>query len=232
CWGSNFSGQLGNGSTTDSYTPTAVSGLGSGVTAITAGAYHTCALTTVGAAKCWGSNYYGQLGNGSTTDSYTPTGVYGLGSGVTAISAGNDLIATAPDGEHTCALTVGGGVLCWGSNSGGYTPTGVPGLSSGVTAITTGGSHACALTDAGAVKCWGNNGYGQLGNGSAWNSWFTPTGVSGLGSGVAAITGGWNHTCALTDAGAVKCWGENARGALGNGNTTDSDVPAALSDPV
>ncbi|WP_310566672.1 hypothetical protein [Hydrogenophaga sp.] len=229
CWGGNFVGQLGDGSTTNSPVPVAVSGLGSGVGAIAVGDAYTCALTEVGAVKCWGYNWAGQLGDGSTTNSPVPVTVSGLDSGVVAVSAG---------ARHACALTSADAVQCWGHNDQGQlgdgsttqslVPVAVSGLDSGVVAVSAGFRHACALTSVGGVKCWGNNGAGQLGDGSTTNS-PVPVAVSGLGSGVRAIAAGSSHTCALTSAGAVKCWGNNYYGQLGDGSTTRSLVPVAVS---
>jgi alpha-tubulin suppressor-like RCC1 family protein len=166
CWGYNSRGQLGDGTTTKRSTPVDVTGLGSGVTALAAGGQHTCALTTNGGVKCWGANRYGQLGDGTNAGHYTPVAVSGLGSGVTALAAGED---------YTCALTVSGGVKCWGANYAGELgdgtatdrnrPVTVSGLDSGATNLTAGREHACALV-AGRTVCWGQDGSGQLGIGT------------------------------------------------------------------
>jgi alpha-tubulin suppressor-like RCC1 family protein len=225
CWGANGYGQLGDGTTTNRNTPVGVAGLSSGVTAITAGWYHTCALTTDGGVKCWGYNAYGQLGDGTTTNRYTPLDVDGLSSGVKAIAAGVG---------HTCALTAGGGVKCWGRNDYGqlgdnsttnrYTPVNVVGLSSGVIAISTGHLHTCALILGGGVKCWGWNGHGQLGDGTTVDR-HTPVDVTGESSGVTAIAASARHTCAVTAGGGVKCWGANWLGQLGDGTTIERHAP-------
>jgi len=188
CWGGNGVGQLGNNSTTGS--PAAVdvknnAGTAnlSGIVAVGLGGGHTCALTTVGGVKCWGSNQYGQLGDGSTAGSGTnksllPVDVTGLTSGVSSIAVG---------GYHTCAL-VSGGVKCWGTNGNGQigdaatagglgvgwgstpaviirtTPSDVAGLGSGsgVTAIAAGNDHSCALMSNTQVKFGGWNSTGRL----------------------------------------------------------------------
>ena len=218
CWGSNDYGQLGNGTTSDASRPVDVVGLSGGVRAIAAGIAHTCALTSGGGVKCWGYNGAGQLGNAGTTDSLIPVEVAGLSGGVTAIAAGF---------AQTCAITLVGGVMCWGG-FGGNTPIEVAGLTSGIRAITIGEQHLCALTDAGGVKCLGSNQFGQLGDGTA-KSTSTPVDVAGLTSGVTSLTAGGIHTCAVTGAGGVKCWGYNVYGRLGDGTATMSTVPVDVS---
>jgi alpha-tubulin suppressor-like RCC1 family protein len=228
CWGYNTYGQLGDGTTTSKYTPTDVSGLTSGVIAISVGDYHSCAVTSAGGAKCWGYNASGRLGDSTTVSKYVPTDVTGLTSGVTAITASSG---------HTCAI-VSGGAKCWGSNSYGQlgdgtttgktSPIDVSGLSSGVTMMASDGTHTCALTSAGAAKCWGYNYSGSVGDGTTINR-YTPTDVVGLGSGVAAITAGTSHSCALTSGGAVKCWGYNGSGQLGIDSYTNKTTPTDVS---
>ena len=198
---------------------------GPSIIAIAAGASHSCAVTSDGRVRCWGGNGAGQLGDGTTSDSSTPVDVVGLTSRVTAISAGQ---------SHTCAVTNAGGITCWGGNDfgelgdGTEIPSSIPvdvvGLTSGVTAISASLIHTCALTSLGGVKCWGYNGFGGLGNGSRAQS-FIPVDVSGLTSGVRAIATGYEHACALTTSGGVKCWGSRTGAELGNGSTTHSTIP-------
>lgn len=152
CWGEIFDAN-------PSPTPIAVPAL-TGVTAVSAGqAGFACALITGGAVQCWGLNYTGSLGNGTTTDSATPVPVTGL-STATAISAGP---------TSTCAVLTDGTVECWGMNDSivgtTKTPTAVSGLT-GVVGVSVGGNHACALLSGGTVKCWGENEGGALGDGT------------------------------------------------------------------
>ena len=209
-----------------------------GIAKISAGSFHTCALTSVGGVKCWGYNNTGQLGNGTQIDAQSPVDVTGLRSGVIAIAAG---------GSHTCALTSGGGVKCWGLNQNGQlgdngpqlprlVPGDVPGLTSGVTAIAAGLLTTCALTTGGAAKCWGANGVGQLGDGTTTQA-LVPVDVFGLASGVSAIATYNGHSCALTTVGGIKCWGQNNSGQLGTGFPPNSslvpvDVISAQSMPA
>jgi hypothetical protein len=139
---------------------------------------------------------------------------------------------------HTCALTSAGGVQCWGANSfsqlgdntleNKHTPVAVSGLSSGVAAIAVGAYHSCALTSAGGVQCWGFNNSGQLGDSTTLNK-LTPVTVSGLSSGVAAIAMGAYHSCALTSAGGVQCWGSNSDGQLGDNTRVEKRAPVPVS---
>lgn len=233
CWGLNEYGQLGDGSKTSKRVPTEVSGFASGAKHIAAGDNHSCAVTLDGKVLCWGDNSAGQLGNNSTVNSLTPIEVDGLvETEVEAVAAGR---------SHTCALTRAGEVLCWGLNSVGQlgdnstddspVPVRVAGLA-GVIAITAGrgkassatADHACALKETGGVVCWGYNGDGRLGNDSSTDSPF-PVEVSGLDSGVMAVSAGTGHVCALRDDQTVWCWGANSQSQLGDGTLERSFVP-------
>lgn len=223
CWGANNSGQLGDGTGTDRQSPVAVTDMTANVTRVAAGYHHTCASLTSLLVKCWGRNDLGQLGDGTTTTRLTPVAVQGL-TGIVSIAAGE---------THTCALHTTGRVKCWGNNGVGQlgngtitnsaTPVLVSGLSNAV-AIELGNFHSCALTATGGVKCWGSNYKGQLGDGTTTDR-LTPVNVVGLTSGVSAVSGGVQHTCAVTNAGGLKCWGDNYYGQLGDGTTISRSTP-------
>ncbi|HZR83690.1 MAG TPA: hypothetical protein VFD92_21525 [Candidatus Binatia bacterium] len=236
CWGDNTRGQLGDGTTTTRLTPVDVTGgLSSGVTAIAVGGEYACAIGADFYVRCWGENASGQFGNGVLTDSPTPTlGAFGevefgaLLVETTAIDAGFD---------HACAVDhYAEYAACWGANSYGETgngdttspqpyvqltgwPTPVQ-----VSSVAAGIYSTCAVTTAGGAKCWGFNGTGQLGDGTSTDR-HSPVDVSGLASGVAAITTSGVHACALTTGGAAKCWGSNASGSVGDGTTVDRLTP-------
>ncbi len=243
CWGLNDKGQVGDNSTTMRLLPVSVVGLATGVRAISAGSYHSCAvMITGGGVKCWGENGEGELGNGTTTSTSTPVDVVGLAN-VVAINAGGSHVSQKGDphviiagGSHSCALMNNGTAKCWGSNRSGELgngttasstiPVDVVGLTN-IVAIASGGYHSCAITSVGGVKCWGKNDEGQLGSGTT-TATSTPVDVVGLTSGVIAIVAGGFHTCAIMSGGAVKCWGNNYSGELGNGMsgaTTNSTTP-------
>jgi alpha-tubulin suppressor-like RCC1 family protein len=234
CWGRNDSGQLGNGNMVDSSTPVNVVGLGSGVTAVDAGGNHTCAIVSGGDLKCWGANGFGQVGDGTTVDRTTPVDVSGMTSGVLGVSNGGQASACAVDSSHAAK--------CWGNNKYGQlgdgtttnrvTPVQVSDLTSGVKALSAGGAgQICALMTSSGIKCWGRNDFGQIGDGTTTQR-PTPVDVSGLSSGVGSVATGGNHTCALMVVRSVKCWGNNAFGAVGDGTLANRSTPVEVIDPV
>ena len=235
CWGSNGHGELGDGTTTDRRTPVAVSGLDRAVAIDTGtvndltGFDQTCAMRADGTARCWGSNSFGQLGDGTTLDRSTPRAVSGIAGSVTARE-----IAVGAD--HTCAVRADSTVACWGDNSSGQlgdgsntpknVPTRITGLD-GVVALAAGQAHTCGLLADGSVRCWGANASGQLGDGGTSNR-SSPVTVGGLTNAVAIAAGG-SHTCALRVDGTMRCWGANSRGQIGDGSRTNRPTPTAVS---
>jgi alpha-tubulin suppressor-like RCC1 family protein len=234
CWGP-FE-MLGDGTSTDSSTPVAVSGL-TNASALSVGDGSVCALLQGGGVDCWGDNTHGELGNGTTTGpdscglnypcSLTPVAVSGI-TNATAVSTG---------AERSCALLQGGGVDCWGDNSLGQlgdgtttdsaTPVAVSGLTDAI-AVSAGYTNSCALLQGGGVDCWGANGGGQLGNGTMTLYSSTPVAVSGITNAI-AVSAGDGTSCALLQGGGVDCWGQNDAGQLGDGTTTGSSTPVAVS---
>ncbi len=229
CKGDNYYGQLGDGgaSGSESTTPVQAIAAGSGVTALSAGGYVSCALVG-GGAKCWGANYFGATGDAAAGDSLSPYDAFVAGSGVTALST---------SGGHTCAV-VSGRVQCWGYNGEGQlgvvlaaaestVPVAAIPTGSGATSVAAGGGHACATLN-GGVKCWGLNNHGQLGNGTLVSSALPVTAVAENG-GAAALATRASHNCIIVG-GAAKCWGLNDWGQVGLGNSNDQRAPIQVYD--
>jgi alpha-tubulin suppressor-like RCC1 family protein len=229
CWGANGNGEIGDGTTTDRHAPVAVQGLPLSLAEISAGVSHTCVLRIDASVACWGSGGSGELGNGSASDSSTPVNVTGL-PGAVQVQAGQNF---------SCALTTAGAVFCWGRNGGGElgngtttssdVPVQVSGLTGGVIAIAVAGGHACAMLQSGLVDCWGDNSVDELGDGSSGGIATTPVTVAGFTSnGLSLSASNGASTCALNIAGQAQCWGWNVDGQLGDGSTSNSDVPVTV----
>jgi alpha-tubulin suppressor-like RCC1 family protein len=223
-WGYNAYGELGDGTLSGVNIPEAIAI--TGVTAVSAGGYHTLFLMTNGTISACGANWSGQLGNGSFNQSSTPVSISGL-SGVTSVASGWD---------NSLALRSDGTVWAWGASYYGQlgngafnsssTPIQVPGLS-GIVAIAAGTYHNLALRADGTVWAWGYNYYGQIGNGTVNNSAYpysvaTPVQVPGL-SEIAGIAAGAYHSLALKSDGTVWCWGYGGNGQIGNGAYSSSN---------
>lgn len=199
-------------------------------TAMTAGGYHTCGLTTSGVAYCWGAAWAGQIGNGFLGDEeVSPTAVTG-GLNFAMVTAGLD---------HTCGLTRNGLAYCWGANKSGelgignragpescfgsefdddVCSTAPIAVAGGLvfSTLSAGGVATCGLTASGQAYCWGRS------------ADLTPAAVAG-GLTFAAVEVGWHHSCALTSNGVAYCWGGNEYGQLGNGSVSGAQAPVAVS---
>ncbi|MEM9494213.1 MAG: hypothetical protein AAGC55_34020, partial [Myxococcota bacterium] len=259
CWGSGNNGRLGYGNTDDigETGPPALAGdvpLGGTAVKIAAGPGHTCALLDTGAVRCWGWNYYGQLGYGHTDaigDNETPADAGDVPIGGTAVDV-------AAAGARTCVLLSSGGMRCWGYNNGqlGYGDTehrgdnetpdtlGLVPIGGTVTQLALGNQHSCALMANNTVRCWGYNHNAQLGIGSyeriGDNEPASAGGELALGGPAVQVVTGTHHSCALLADSTVRCWGWNEYGQLGYGHTSDiggtelpvSAGPVPLGGPV
>ena len=225
CWGEGSSYRLGYGNNGDRSTPTATASLGTNRTAvdITAGDTHTCVILDDGTVSCWGSNNYGELGDGTTTTRSTPTQTLSLGRPAIAIEAGFDF---------TCALMDNGSIMCWGRNHYGQLGRGYTNTSSSsqptpmytvplptgrhAVSIDIGHYHVCAVLDNGSIACWGPGNSHRLGTGSVANE-DTPTVIQFFDASNPAVDValGRYSGCGLLENGSVTCWG---KGWLGTGN--------------
>lgn len=220
CWGWGSDGQIGLPWYRS--VPQRVAVAAGQATHVAPGYAHGCALGD-GGVNCWGWNDFGQLGDGTSVPHPLPAPVQGLDAPVRTLAAGRD---------QACVATVAGEAWCWGGI--GWPPSFVPALVSGlegVDALAAGFDHICARTMAGAAFCWGRGSFGQLGDGLSTSS-DVPVPVMGMGTGVRHIAVGWDHSCALTEDGAVHCWGSNESGGVGDGTTEDRAVPTLVNLPA
>jgi alpha-tubulin suppressor-like RCC1 family protein len=231
CWGDDPSGANGNGAGGLSLVPQMVA-LPSQAVGVDAGNDHTMALVSDGRVFVWGHNDNGVFGNGSTSSPATSE----VPVETTAVTG------TLPSlgGWDACALA-GGGVTCWGTGTRGELGDGqmvdravagpVTGMTSGVTVLAVGGgpiNHdaACAAR-AGVVSCWGTGTNGRLGTGNTSDQ-TTPQPVQNLPGDVVELALGFEHTCARSSDGTMRCWGRGDLGQLGDGDGADSLTPVVV----
>jgi alpha-tubulin suppressor-like RCC1 family protein len=233
CWGRNDRGQLGDGTTTASAVPVAAVTGSLTFQLIAAGGFsigHTCALTDLGAAYCWGDNERGQLGTGtSDLDAHASPEPVSGGLVFKGLTAGL--------GRHSCGLTDLGAAHCWGENSFGAlgnrskrdsaVPVAVVGNLT-FDQLVAGGfiGHTCGLIEGGAAYCWGGNEKGQVGDGTTRDR-LAPKAVAG-GLAFLSVDAGFRHTCGRASTGTVYCWGSNGAGQLGNNSNSLSTVPVEV----
>jgi alpha-tubulin suppressor-like RCC1 family protein len=217
CWGGNYFGPLGDGTTTDRLTPVAVLG-GLRFRQVSMGTVHSCGVTTDNLAYCWGYNGDGQLGDGTTTNRLTPV----------ALASGLRFRQVSAGWAHTCGLSYPDNrAYCWGSNFAGrlgdgtttdrLTPVAVLGGLQ-FRQVSAGGDHTCGLTTANAAYCWGFNRYGQLGDSTEVGRRLQPRLVAGARR-FRQVDAGTFHTCAVTIANRALCWGRGREGQIGDGKT-------------
>jgi signal peptidase I len=248
CWGDNPSGQLGTGTTAGSSHPDRVIGVAGhpmdDVLTVAAGLKHSCMSLMDLSVHCWGRNDRGQVGDGTTSDTAVPAAVVGT-SGAGHLSGVRQVVA---GDEHTCALLSDTTVVCWGRNDKGQlgndkatgdtsTPQVVKGVGgsgtlSGVTWLSAGVKHTCAATTSGGVVCWGLNANGQVGDNTTTDR-SVPVQVTGVGGSgtlgsIRQVGAGANHSCAVSTAAAVYCWGSNSSGQLGDATTTQRPAPVQV----
>jgi alpha-tubulin suppressor-like RCC1 family protein len=233
CWGVDSAGALGNGANTMTLPTPSMVTLPAVAVSIDAGNDHAMALLVGGSVWAWGHNDSGALGTGSMSPTQSDVPVQSLAAGAQPVIAG----------WHACMIDAGG-ALCWGLGTFGElgdgqatssaSPVQVSGMQSGVETIMTGGGPTdrdatCAVV-AGEAYCWGSGADGRLGTGLTSNE-IVPVRVPGLPADTVELALGYNHTCARSALGVVRCWGRGDLGQLGDGNGTSSLTPVLVPTP-
>lgn len=226
-WGSNGNGQLGIGNTTSKLVPQEVTSL-TGITAIAAGGDSTYALKSDGTVWAWGKNNVGQLGDSSTTQRTSPV----------QVSTITSIIAIAAGTSHALALKSDGTVWAWGGNNNGQigdntttnrsSPVQVTTLSTNANAIAVADEHSHAVKTDGTVWAWGRNTWNEAGDGTSTNPRKVPVQTGSMNT-IAKVDAGYFHAHAWDSSNAVKGWGYNVHGAVGDGSTTNRNSPVTVS---
>lgn len=242
-WGDNDSGELGDGSNTDKFTPVPVIMTGAlasqQITQILATSAHSFAITAEGKVYGWGYNWEGALGDGTEIYRNEPVEV-----DMSGALAGKTVTALAGSNSQTLALTSEGKVYSWGANYSGQlglgdttkrlTPQLVQGALAGKTiiSIASNAGHSLVLASDGTLYAWGNNFHGELGDGTTINR-ISPVAVNTAGTllegkTIISMLCGTYHSVVLTSDGKVFAWGFNGNGYLGDGTTTTRPAPVAV----
>ncbi len=229
CWGANSSGQLGDGSTTDRYSPVQEVNQFTDWVDISVLASHACARRTGGTLYCWGNNWRNAAADSSDPTKVDPATIstanpQGYVVTPTQVDAAADWIDVSAGVNRTCGIKSSGFIFCWGGNEG-ATPV-VQGALSNWAEVTAGGDSFCALNDLSQIFCWGGNGKGQLGNGVIGGSIALPTQEITGASDWTRVTMGYSHVCGLRGAGtgsSLSCWGWNEHGQVGNAMITTGE---------
>lgn len=224
CWGSNFDGQLGDGTEHDAPTPVRVAGLARALE-ITAGDFATCARLEDGSVRCWGRSYAGQLGDALFTHAACADESCSVSS--VAVAGLDDALEIAAGLNGACARRSDGHVVAWGWNHAGElgdgalvdraAPAEVLGLDDAIR-VYAGYVRKCALRASGELACWG-----ALPGTGVSEPVLAATNVEGLHD-VVDVTGGWYHLCALDRAGVVVCWGDGEWNQLGPASSQQTKV--------
>jgi alpha-tubulin suppressor-like RCC1 family protein len=280
CWGLNSYGQLGDGTTTNKLVPTTIDAATIYTSVeVGGGSNSACGITSSGIVKCWGYNYYGVVGDGTSTDRLTPV----------AILNGNTFTKVSIGSNHACALSTVNSLICWGSNIYGqtrkypalytstplaavttktwkhiersyYTTCGIDStdklfcwgkntagfigdgtkidrglpvavlVDKSISKVSVGYESSCAIDSNGKLYCWGQNTFGGVGDGTTINR-ISPVAVDSETS-FSKVSVGAGHACALTLTGQLKCWGKNNNGALGIGTTVNASSPTVVNSGV
>ncbi len=229
CWGFNGQGMVGDNSTTNRSTAVIVDSGTNYSSVVTDSNGSTCAITTGGNLKCWGSNTFGAVGVGTATATYTTPQTVNGGTLYSKVSHG---------GLTGCGITSAGVLKCWGNSYAGQTGSGSTTYVNAPTIIDGGtnyidisaGQTTCGVTSTGVLKCWGSGSGGSIGDGGVTQR-NIPVVVDG-GTLYSKVSVGNFHGCAITQAGALKCWGYNSDGQLGDGTTTQRNTPVLIDSGV